>query len=397
MKRQPDTLNPEQKRVFLETTGLMTVYYFGIFLFIPLLAPYVATLGLDKFQIGLLFATYPLMSYLTSTIVGALSDETGRRRIILAGLALEALVITFYLYDKTWWMFLIARAIDAISFSAVILVGLSAIEDRLNTHNRGTYAGLSLSLLHLGKLLGPPIGGLLADVFFIKMPFIVGGAVVSLLLVLFYLKTRPKQITDRPQRLSSKSFNVLLHLRWFLQERRLILMAILGIAMHARLPLTTIFIPLFIKEHFGLSYTFIGIAAFCMELPQLFQFVYSRVGGRFPRHHLVLFGTVLYGVALALLSAAPTYGTFITALILVGIGAGSWNIGAWTLMADIGEQQKKIGSVVCSYSSIARIGELLSTIVSGYVALRLGTDTLILLNGIIVITVSGLSYHWLKE
>lgn len=378
-------------------TGLMSIYYFGIFLFIPLLAPYVATLGLDKFQIGLIFSMYPLMSFLTSPIVGALSDEAGRRRVILFGLVLEIAVIILYLFDKTWWMFLVARAIDAVAFSAVILVGLSAVEERLTNHNRGIYAGFSLSLLHVGKLLGPLAGGLLADIFFIKMPFIVGGCVIFLLLATFYARTKPAGGLAPSRRPSFQAFNVVAQLRWFLSIRKLRGMSVLGIAMHATLPLITIFIPLFIKEHFGLSYVFIGIAIFCMEMPQLFQFIYGRIGDQFPRHYAVLFGTGLSGAALILLSITPTYGTFTAALLLLGIGLGCWNIGAWTLMADIGEQQRKIGSVVCSYASIARIGEVVSTIVSGYIAVTLGTTTLILLNGILIVFVSAVSYHWLKE
>ncbi|MBI4738858.1 MFS transporter [Candidatus Woesearchaeota archaeon] len=397
MKRDNSNLNHEQKRAFLQMTGLMGLYYFGNFLFIPLLAPYVATLGLDKFQISLIFSIYPMMLFFTSPIVGALSDETGRRRVILLGLVFEIIAILFYVFDKTWWVFLIARAIDAISFSAVVLVGLSAVEDGLTKHNRGRYTGLSLSLLHVGKLIGPIAGGLLADIFFLKMPFIIGGFVVFLLLVAFYAKTRSAGSAAPLRKPSLGALNVIGQLRWFLSIRKLRGMAILGIMMHATFPLTTIFIPLFIKEHFGLPYIFIGIAIFCTEMPLLFQFVYGRLADRFPHHYTVLFGTIFYGAALILLSITATYWTFTFALILAGIGVGCWNIGAWTLMADIGEQHKKISSVVCSYVSIARIGEVISTVASGYIALTQGTAVLIVLNGIFVLIVSVWAHHWLKE
>jgi MFS family permease len=391
-------LDAIQKKIFSKTTTVMSLYYFGVFLFVPFLAPYVSKLGLDKFQIGLIFAMYPFMSKLASPFVGAISDSVGKYRIILFGLILEIIAITLYIFDKSWWVFLLGRAIDAIAFCAVILVGISFVEENLHKHNRGTYAGWSLSMIHLGKLLGPIIGGLLADYYYIKMPFYVGGAVTVLLLILFiifYKKDEKK--TEERKKLTWQSLNILAQFAWFLRRPNLRGMALLGIIMHATLPLFSIFIPLLIVENMGLSYKYVGIAIFAMELPQLFQFIYGKVADKIPRHQAVIFGTGLYGVAILLLYFAPAYWVLVSVMLLIGIGLGFWNVGAWSLMSDVGCEHGNIGSVSGCYASIARAGEIVSSVLSGLIALKLGTDALILGNGALVIVGSILSYFLIKD
>jgi MFS family permease len=391
-------LDSIQKKIFSKTTTVMSLYYFGVFLFVPFLAPYVSKLGLDKFQIGLIFAMYPFMSKLASPFIGAISDAVGKYKMILAGLILEVLAITLYIFDNTWWIFLIARAIDAIAFCAVILVGISFVEENLFKHHRGEYAGWSLSLMHLGKLLGPVIGGLLADYYFIKMPFYVGGAVTVLLLILFILfYKKDEKKTEERKKLTWQSLNIFAQFAWFLRRPNLRGMALLGIIMHATLPLFSIFIPLLIVENLGMSYKYVGIAIFAMELPQLFQFVYGKVADKIPRHQAIIFGTGLYGVAILLLYFAPVYWVLVAVMLLIGVGMGFWNVGAWSLMSDVGCENKNIGSVAGCYSSIARAGEMVSSVLSGFIALKLGIGILILSNGVLVIIGSLLSYFLIKD
>ncbi len=69
--------------VFLDNLGYAIV--------VPYLFFYVQALGGDTFLYGILLASYSLTSFVATPIVARLSDRYGRRKILLAGLAVASL------------------------------------------------------------------------------------------------------------------------------------------------------------------------------------------------------------------------------------------------------------------------------------------------------------------
>ncbi len=113
--------------------------------------------------------------------MGRLSDNVGRSRVIIFGLIIEIISMILYLIGSSWILFAIARVLDAIAFAAVTLIAIAKIEDSLSNKERGKFAGWSLSLAQIGALVGPVVGGLLADMFFIKAPFILSSFILLIL------------------------------------------------------------------------------------------------------------------------------------------------------------------------------------------------------------------------
>ena len=80
-------------REYMKFTGISAFFAFSIFLFNPILSPYIKGLGFSDFQISILFSILPLSVIVFSPIVGKLSDVAGRRAIIVMGIALEILAV----------------------------------------------------------------------------------------------------------------------------------------------------------------------------------------------------------------------------------------------------------------------------------------------------------------
>ena len=328
-----------------------------------------------------MFTVFPLINIILLPLFGQAADAFSRRTVIWFGVWLEIAALVLYLIDGHWAIIVAARLLDAIAASTVVLITLAKIEDCVSRERRGKDTGLSLSLMYLGELLGPLAGGILADYFFIKMPFLTAGAVLFILSI--YLRSGGLRKFDR-QSLGLFSLSWLRPIRLFLSHRELRGMGILGMVMHASNPAMRVFLPLLIVGTIGMSYKAIGIAMFCYSIPHLLQGVFGAWGDRFGHHRIVLAGVGLSALCLVGIYFAPGYAWILALLIVLGIGGSMWNVGAWSLMSDIGESAKAEAQIITSYMAIAQIGSLISFIISAWLVSVFGIPFIFLVNGVVI-------------
>ncbi|MCK4808899.1 MAG: MFS transporter [Candidatus Aenigmarchaeota archaeon] len=375
---------------YTKATGINVTFIFAISMLSPVLAPYIKSLGFDNIQLSLIFAVMPFMIIFSSPIIGRISDNIGRKNVILAGVLAEIVAICLYMFGTGSAAIIIARAIDAVAATAVSMAALAKIEDCVNDKTRGRYAGASLSIEYIGRLAGPVIGGLLADMIFVQAPFL--AAILILAGLILFI---PKKKIARKD-IQKKELDLAGAIRTFLSYRELRGMAILGIVMHATFPAIMIFLPLLITESMGLSYVYVGYAYFAIGATHILQFVFGRWSDR-KAYRTVLAGTFISGVFLALLSQAAAYPLILAILFLKGIGNSMWNVSAWTLMSNIGERTKTEGEIIGTYISIAKIGSLISFIASGFIVEIYDISTLFMLNGALIIIGTIIAYPLMKK
>ena len=373
---------------YIRSTEINTIFFLAISMMSPVLAPYIKGLGFSDFQLSLLFAVNPLILIFYSTVIGRLSDYAGRRKVIALGIIGESVAILIYIFNTHWAMFVLARMLDAVAAVTVAIVSLAAIEDSIKK-GRGKFTGISLSLEYVGRLLGPIVGGLLADIVFIKAPFATSLIVIALLL---FLLPRSKVIKIRKK----AKIGWLEGIRHFLSFKQLKGMALIGIVMHSAIPAFLVFLPLFITENLNLSFIFVGYAIFALESPHILQFVFGKWADRNAKK-LILVGTLISGLLMSLISQINIYTILLFVLFIRGIGLSMWNISAWTFMSEIGEKRRMEGEVIGSYLSIVKIGSFVSFILSGLLVYLYGISSLFLINGIIIVLGVLFAYPLLKK
>ncbi len=375
---------------YTKATEINVAFIFAVSMLSPVLAPYIKSLGFDNIQLSLIFAVMPLMIIFSSPVIGRISDNIGRKNVIVAGMLAEIVAICLYMFGTGSAAIIIARMIDAVAATAVSIAALAKIEDCVRDKSRGRYAGASLSIEYIGRLAGPVIGGLLADRLFVQAPFLAAILILAGL-ILFIPKKKIARKDIRKKELDLKGA-----VKTFLSYRELRGMAILGIVMHATFPAHMIFLPLLITESMGLSYAYVGYAFFALGATHILQFMFGRWSDR-KAYRVVLAGTFISGIFLALLSQAAAYPVLLAILFLKGIGNSMWNISAWTLMSNIGERAKTEGEIIGTYISIAKVGSLLSFIASGFVVEFFGISTLFMLNGALIIIGTIIAYPLMRK
>jgi MFS transporter, DHA1 family, tetracycline resistance protein len=122
---------------------------------------------------GWLLATYAIMQFIFSPVLGGLSDKYGRRPVLLFslfGLGIDYLFLTFA--PSLGWLF-IGRAIAGIG-GASFTTATAYIADISNSENRTKNFGMIGAAFGIGFVVGPIIGGLLADIG-LRIPFMVAA------------------------------------------------------------------------------------------------------------------------------------------------------------------------------------------------------------------------------
>ncbi len=114
---------------------------------------------------GFLTGIYPLMQFIATPILGQLSDRYGRKPLLafsLAGTSLSYVVFAFGIITKNLPLLFIARGFDGIT-GGNISVAQAAIADSTAPADRARNFGLIGAAFGLGFIIGPYLGGRLAD------------------------------------------------------------------------------------------------------------------------------------------------------------------------------------------------------------------------------------------
>lgn len=122
---------------------------------------------------GIVLATYALMQFLFSPLIGNLSDRYGRRPIILMSLLGLGLDYVFMYFAPSLAWLIVGRAVSGM-FGASFTTAAAYIADISTNENRAQNFGLIGAAFGVGFIIGPAIGGVASE-FGLRVPFMVAA------------------------------------------------------------------------------------------------------------------------------------------------------------------------------------------------------------------------------
>jgi len=128
-----------------------------------LLPPFFATHGLGLREIGLLAGAYSAVWGAGQLGTGWMSDHLGRKRLIVAGMLLQALAITGFvvLSGFAWWI--VASILLGAGTALVYPTLLAVVGDSARTPDRATTVGIYRLWRDAGYAVGAIVAGVIAD------------------------------------------------------------------------------------------------------------------------------------------------------------------------------------------------------------------------------------------
>ncbi|MBB3908016.1 MFS transporter [Anoxybacillus rupiensis] len=163
--------------------SVMFLVMCGFGIIIPVLPFFAESIGATPTELGLLMSIYSLMQFLFAPIWGRISDQYGRKPILLVGII--GLSLSFFLFAvaKTLSLLFIARIVGGILSSATMPTAMAYVADITSPEERGKGMGMIGAAIGLGFIFGPAIGGIFSKIS-LHTPFFIAGT-LSLLTSLF--------------------------------------------------------------------------------------------------------------------------------------------------------------------------------------------------------------------
>ncbi len=147
----------------------------GYGIIIPVLYSYSTKFGLSDFQNGLLFALFSVCQFISTPIIGRMSDKYGRKPLLIISIAGTALSFFIMAFAPSAIFLVIARALDGIT-AGNIPVASAVISDTTSTADRAKGFGIMGAAFGFGFIFGPAISALTVGIS-PALPFIIAGSV----------------------------------------------------------------------------------------------------------------------------------------------------------------------------------------------------------------------------
>jgi DHA1 family multidrug resistance protein-like MFS transporter len=142
---------------------------------IPILPDYLRQFDAGGSAAGYLVAAFGAAQFLFSPIGGRLSDKYGRKKLILGGLFLTVISDFIFAVSHVLLELYIARFIGGIGLGLMVPSVLAYVADITTKETRAKGMGYLSASMNLGMVLGPGIGGIVAQLG-IRVPYFFASA-----------------------------------------------------------------------------------------------------------------------------------------------------------------------------------------------------------------------------
>lgn len=129
-------------------------------------------LGASKTQIGVIFSVGSIGGAVAAPLVGKISDRVGSKSILLISMNLFFIVFLLYSLNQTLIGMYIIQAIEGVAWATLGVSGVALITDSVPLERKGEAIGVYNMTWYFGWIIGPGLGGFLADIIGFRQTFI---------------------------------------------------------------------------------------------------------------------------------------------------------------------------------------------------------------------------------
>lgn len=158
----------------------------------------------SAFDMGVMSSLFAFVQFVASPVVGRISDRTGRKPMLVWGLLVFSLAEFVFAAASHLWLFDLSRAVDGLSAAMFVPTSMALAADLTSVKDRAKVIGWLSAAFSGGLILGPGLGGILANISY-KFPFWIAGilGLVSTFVAMVLLPRdddeRFKSTTENPE------------------------------------------------------------------------------------------------------------------------------------------------------------------------------------------------------
>ncbi|CAN2248578.1 multidrug-efflux transporter [Bacillus subtilis] len=328
------------------------IAFLGIGLVIPVTPTIMNELHLSGTAVGYMVACFAVTQLIVSPIGGRWVDRFGRKIMIVIGLLFFSVSEFLFGIGKTVEILFISRMLGGIS-AAFIMPGVTAfIADITTIKTRPKALGYMSAAISTGFIIGPGIGGFLAEIHS-RLPFFFAAAFALLAAILSMLTLRepernPENQDIKGQKTGFKRIFAPMYFIAFL----IILISSFGLASFESL------FALFVDHKYGFTASDIAVmitgGAIVGAITQVVLF--DRFTRWFGEIHLIRYSLILSTSLVFLMTIVNSYVSILLVTVTVFVGFDLMRPAVTTYLSKIaGNEQGFAGGMNSMFTSIGNV------------------------------------------
>lgn len=339
------------------TLGLLLMNLFiaflGIGLVIPVLPTLMTELGITGTTVGYLTAAFAIAQLIVSPFAGKAADKFGRKIMIVIGLFIFGISELLFGFGKEVEVLFISRVLGGVSAGFIMPAVTAFIADITTLDNRAKALGYMSAAISTGFIIGPGIGGFLAE-FGTRIPFFFAGGlgVFAGLLSILLLREPGRAEETNEQAAEGKNAFKRLTAPKYLIAFSLIFIASFGLAAFES------FFSLFVDHKFGFEPSDIAIVitggAIFGAVAQVILFdKLTRIWGEIK---LIRYSLILSAILVFLMTVVHSYFSILLVTFIVFVGFDLFRPAVTSYLSNIaGNEQGFVGGMNSMFTSLANI------------------------------------------
>ncbi len=339
------------------TLGLLLtnlfIAFLGIGLVIPVLPTLINELGITGTTIGYLTAAFALAQLIVSPFAGRAADKWGRKIMIVTGLFIFGLSEFLFGIGKEIEVLFVSRILGGISAAFIMPAVTAFIADITTTETRPKALGYMSAAISTGFIIGPGIGGFLAE-FGTRVPFFFAGGLGALAAVLsLILLTEPERNQENNEGAEAGKSG----LRRVMEPKYLLAFILIFIASFGLAAFESFF-SLFVDHKFAFKPGDIAIVitggAIFGAVSQILLFDrLTRIWGEIK---LIRYSLLLSGLLVFLMTVVHSYFAILLVTFIVFVGFDLFRPAITSYLSKIaGNEQGFVGGMNSMFTSLANI------------------------------------------
>lgn len=360
----------------------------------PILPLFARDLGASYAVVGVVVAAEAVGMLLSDLPAGWVLGRLGQRRSLILGLLAAVGAALALAVSHSIGQVILFQSLSGLGLSIFNLARSDFIALFIPLANRGRAVALLGGMFRLGRFVGPAIGGLAAETWGLRAPFVIMAALLGVALGVVLLAIPRDAPIAAAHQLSLRAY--LGRLRdTYIAQRRLLNITGLG-QLLAQMVRTGpgVIIPLYAADQLGLEVSLIGaIMSASSALDMLLFYPTGQIMDRLGRKFAVVPSFLLQGVGLALIPVTSSAATLGLAAGLIGLGNG---LGAGTMItlgADLAPAGRR-GEFLGLWRFYGDLGFTLGPLLVGGVAGQLALAAAAVMLGAAGVVTAGL-FIWL--
>jgi MFS family permease len=363
--------------LFAPFAALCTVGFFARFSYSlarsPVLPLFALYLGAGPEVIGFVVGISTVTGIFFKLPSGALSDIIGRKKTMLMGLLVFAVMPFAYLAVKDYYILIVIRFIHGLATSIYGPVSMAVVAD-MAKGKKGEMLSWFSSVTIIGNLLGAPVGGfILHSLSGVGSPaagnfytaYLVSGisGLMSLILALALLKE--KETVEKGTSLTESTRRFISGIKEVLSDRRIVITSNMEGVQNMAMGALEAFLPIYAVTIAGLNAFQAGLLwGIQVFVTILSKPIMGKISDRYGRKPIIIAGMFLCAVSFGGIPLLKGFYPLMLVAIVFGFGEAFVTSSSAALVADMCKE-KHFGTAMGTFGTIFDIGHASGPILAG--------------------------------